>query len=217
MPEPFEGVPQLYPDFNDLVPGEDPLSDGGKWTALFNRPPLKVGNSGGYVHGTVEFAVNGSVYIAQAFTGEVVEAYGCAPGAGLGAALESQRVALWTDPTNLVGYSSGYGGGISESYFFRRYDGGAVGNFVDIGGAHSRDDHPDKIGIRVTPNDVEQWGYYSGEGWVLIQTAVGEMAYRGSFYGSLETEEQGGIEEVGFSCFGGGVPNRQQFFRWLYN
>ena len=206
MSEPFQTT--IYRDFNSLVPDENPLSDGGRWSNDGDRPPLKVVDTGGSVHGTVEFAVNGSLYVERVFRGEVVEAYGCTPGTGLGAALESQRVALWVDPDRRTGYSIGHGGGISESYFFRRYDNSA---FTGIGGAHSRDDHPEALGLRITPTEVQAWGQYGGV-WELVITAA-DIAHRGTFWAALETEEQGGIEEVGFTCFGAGVPTRSEFFR----
>lgn len=212
MPNPFEGVPLAYSDFNDLPSGENPLSDGGRWSNDGDRPPLMVRVGGGSIHGTVEFAVNGSLYVEKVFRGDIIEVYACTPGTGLGAALESQRVALWTNPDARTGYSIGWGGGIGEEFFLRRYDSNA---FVGIGGAHTRDDHPDLLGLRITPTEVQAWGNYLGV-WEQVVTAA-DTTHRGTFWAALETEEQGGIEEVGFSCFGGGIPNRSQFFRWLQN
>jgi hypothetical protein len=56
------------------------------------RPPLQSKADGSALIGTVEFAVNGSYYAALPFQGKVVEAYGCRPESGLGAALESHRI-----------------------------------------------------------------------------------------------------------------------------
>lgn len=210
MPEEMEGASEIYSDFEDLIPGENPLSDAGKWGSYSVRPPLMVHDEGGAIHGTVEFAVNGSVYLAQAFRGNVLEAYGCSPGSGLGAALESHRiVALIGDPDAYNGYSSGYGGGIGQEYFFRRYD---AFSFTGIGSGPPHNIGPEKLGIRITPTRVEQWSYHSGA-WELIQYA-NDTTHRGTVYFALETEEQGGIEEVGWVCFGAGIPRRTQFFRW---
>lgn len=217
----FENVVEIYPSFN-LIPSETPLSDGGRWGPFSTRPELRVSNDGFSIHGTVEFAVNGSVYLGEVFTGEIIEAYGCRPDSNLGAALESNRiVALYGDPNQYNGYSSGYGGGIGESYFFRRYSGGPLG-FTNIGdggipgggaaGAGVGAPGPEKLGIRITPTDVEQWGYYSGS-WNLIQTAVGDTTFRGLTRFALETEEQGGIAEVGWTCFAASSRNRTQIYR----
>ena len=191
---------------------ENPYSNGGMWSAgYYNRPPLE-SEGPGYVHGTVDFPVNGMAYLRQVFRGDVIEAFGCTPGTGLGAALESQRVALWLgNPDNLVGYLSGHGGGISEFYFFRKYTGGGAFENPDGMTGPITDVHPDKIGIRITPTGVEQWGEIAGV-WTLIQSST-DTDYRGTFYAALETEEQGGTDEVGFSCFGAGVPNRTQIYR----
>lgn len=212
MPNPFEGVPGIYEDFSGLVPDENPLSDGGRWSSFYINPPLKVLDTGGAIHGSAEFIVNRSLYVEKAFKGNLIEVYACTPGTGLGAALESQRVGLWVDPDNAIGYEIIWGGGISETYFFRRYD---AAGFSPIGSAPITDAHPDKLGLRITPTEVQAWGYYSGV-WTLVSTAA-DMNYRGTFYAALGTEEQGGLEEVSFSCFNGGIPNRSQFFRWLQN
>lgn len=215
MPNPFEGAPGIYDDFSHLPSGENPLSDGGRWSNDGDRPPLMVSVGSGSIHGTVEFAVNGSLYVEKVFKGNIIEVYACTPDSGLGAALESQRVALWTNPDNRTGYSIGHGGGIGQEFFLRRYD---SNSFVAIGGAHVRDDHPRKLGLRITPTEVQAWGYYEFEipHWQQVVTAA-DTTHRGTFWAALETEEQGGIEEVGFDCFNGGIPNRSQFFRWLQN
>lgn len=219
MAAPMEGSALIYPTFGGLVPDENPLSDSGRWGSYSTRPPLKVLDSGGAIHGTVEFAVNGSYYRQQSFQGPVIEAYGCRPDSGLGAALESNRiVALIGDPDAYNGYSSGYGGGIGEAYFFRRYDAfsftgigdnGAADGGVGVGGPG-----PEKLGIRILPDRVQQWGFNSGYSadWFLVQTAF-DVTHRGPTFFALETEEQGGLEEVSWTCFAAGVLNRTQIYR----
>ena len=211
MPD-FGEVSILYTDFDGLVPDETPLRDGGKWGEYSNRPPLKVRDTGGSIHGTVDGPVCGSVFVAKVFVGNVIEAYGCTPGSGLGAALESHRiVALIGDPDAYNGYSSGYGGGISEGYFFRRYTEFGFGPLDGIV-AGTDPGPPEKLGIRITPDRVEQWAYAGGT-WTLVQTGF-DTTHRGAVRFALETEEQGGTEEVAWECFAAGIPRRTQFFRW---
>ena len=205
----MEGATLLYYPGFDLIPGENPLRDGANWGEYSTRPPLRASDDGLAVHGTVEFPVNGSLYLGAIFQGEIIEAWGCAPGPGLGAAVESQRIVALTDPANYEGYLSGYGGGIGEVYFMRRYDAAGPGSFTTLGEVGGTG--PELLGIRITPTDVEQWAYYSG-GWNLVQTFP-DTNHRGPMWIALETEEQGGIEEVGWTCFAAGVPNRTQIYR----
>ena len=214
----MEGASEIYSDFNDLIPNENPLSDNGNWVNLLQRPPLKVNSTATGIHGTVEFAVNGSLYVGKVFNGPIIEAYGCRPESGLGAALESHRiVALIGNPDNYTGYSSGFGGGIGESYFFRMYssfaftpigDNGAADGGTGVGGAR-----PQKLGIRILPDRVQQWGYHTvAGGWFLVQTHFGNE-HRGPTRIALETEEQGGLSEVSWGCLFGVAPNRTQIYR----
>jgi len=215
----FDNTTEIYPD-NDFPPGENPLSDGGKWYS-WARFPLQSKGDGSAIIGTEEFAVNGSMYVAETFNGNIIEAYGCRPESGLGAALESHRIVALTDPVSYVGYSSGFGGGITESYFFRKYS-GSTGTWDDIAGDVIVDfdpQRPSKLGIRITPSTVEQWGFYTAVGdttedWHLVQYS-NDTSIRGTFYIGLETEEQGGVNEVGWTCFGAQVIRRTQFYRWL--
>lgn len=206
----FESVPLLYPVFN-LIPNENPLSDSGKWGPDGDRPPLMAGSDGLSIHGSVEFVVNGSLYVEKAFVGPIKEAYACTPDPDLGAALESQRVALWTDPNARTGYSIGHGGGIGQTYFFRKYTSNA---FIGIGSTPSREEHPNRLGLRITPTEVQAWGFYIGDTpeWQLISVEA-DSEHRGPMWCALETEEQGGLNEVSFQCFAGGVPNRTQIYR----
>jgi hypothetical protein len=205
---------EIYPSFN-LPPGEEPLSDGGRWGPYSVRPQLRASDSGLHIHGTEVFVVNGSYYKQKAYHGPVVSAYGCMLGSGLGAALESNRiVALIGDVDEYNGYSSGFGGGIGQTYFFRRYDNF---EFTGIGGGPWTNQAPAKLGIRITPDRVEQWAYFggpSGEQWYLIQFA-NDTTYRGPVHFALETEEAGSITEVGWSCFGAGTENDPEFLLWM--
>jgi len=206
------GETPLISDFSG--PAENPLSDGGRW-ATYGRDPLQRGGTGS-IHGTVEFAVNGMYYVVSplTFTGDTIEVWACTPAAGLGAAIETHRIAFWLGtPDSFNGYLSAYGGGISENYFVRRYDGGAL-TFTGL--SETGGTTPEKLGLRITPTVVEQWAYY-GSAWNLIVSHA-DTTHRGSpWFAALETEEQGGVAEVGFSCFGGGVINRTQIYRYVSN
>lgn len=202
-----------FPQTGELTsfdgPAENPLFDSGRW-AEYGRDPLRR-NGTGTVLPTVEFPPNGMYWTVNAFQGDC-EIWGCSTGGGLGAALEGWRIAFWLgSPTSFTGYLSGYGGGIGKNFFLRNYSGGP-NSFTDIGG-HPNPGYPDKIGLRITASEVEQWGEYSGV-WSLIQ-AVGDTSHRGVFFAAIELEEQGGINEVGWGCFGGGVLNRQHIYRIL--
>jgi hypothetical protein len=208
MPPEFGLTPQLS-DF--AGPAENPLYEDGRWASYFSRPPLQRGGIQN-AFGTVEFIVNGSYWTPQSFSGDYVEIWACTPNSGLGAALETYRLLLLLDdPDQMVGYFSSYGGGIGESFVMRKYTGG--GQFTQLGEVGG--DWPVKLGLRITPTDVEQWTY-DGFTWSLVQSFP-DTSYRGNFYAALETEEQGGLGAVAFICFGGGAPIRSQFFRWLYN
>lgn len=210
MADPFL-QPAIYPSFS-LTPLENPLSDGGRWRSFATRPPLMASDDGTAIHGTVDFPVCGSVYVEQVFQGPVIEAWGCRPESGLGAALESHRiVALIGNPDAYNGYSWGFGGGIGEEYFMRKY---TSGGFTGIGPPVSiSSPRPSKMGIRLTPDAVEGWAYAFGA-WQLIY-ASGDTSLRGLTFIALETEEQGGTAEVGWTCFGAGAPKRTQIYRYV--
>lgn len=187
---------------------ENPLSEGGKWAEYGRFPLQKMGP--GSVTPTMEFFVNGMYWTVSAFRSPC-EVFACVGGGGLGAANESWRVCLWKDdPTAGVGYMAAFGGGIGEDYFMRRYDGG-FNNFVGIAGVDTT--NPEKIGLRITNTDVEEWAYFSGD-WHLLLT-VPDTTYRGTFFAAIEMEEQGSVGNVSMGCFGGGVINRQHIYRIL--
>jgi len=199
----------LLEDFTYSPSDENPLSHDGRWASYFTRPPCR--KEGNNAFPSVEFVVNGSYWTPDIFIGNA-EAWICLGGGGLGAANESWRIALWKDdPDAMIGYSSGWGGGIGEFYFFRRYDGG--GSFTEIGGMQADNDFPNRLGIRITDTGVEQWRQRLGV-WTLVQTA-NDTTYRGAFYAAIEVEEQGGINELSIGCFGAGVKNRQHIYRVL--
>jgi hypothetical protein len=52
------------------------------------------------------------------------------------------------------------------------------------------------------------------QGGFLVQTHFG-TEYRGQCFFALETEEQGGLNEVGWTCFFAQEIRRTQFYRWL--
>lgn len=187
-------------------PNENPLSDSGRWANYGGRPPLRRVTGGAFP--TVEFPPNGSYWTVDAFRSPC-EAWGCREGGGLGAANESWRIGMWlNDPNLLTGYLALYGGGIGETYVIRRYTNGSFTDLVEVGGSP-----PSRLGIRITPTTVEQWAQVAGV-WALVQF-VNDTTYRGVFYVGLELEEQGGINEVWWSCFGGGILNRQHIYRIL--
>lgn len=218
MPE-FDPAP-IYSEFA-LIPNENPLSDSGRWGPYYGgRPPLMVDGAGTGIHGTVEFAVNGSMYRQQTFRGADVQAYGCRPESGLGAALESNRIVALADPLAYTGFSSGWGGGIGESYFFRKYTnfafigiGGPPGLAWEPGGAPP---FPARLGIRILPDRVEQWaGPEEGMGDMFLVQTHFETIPQIPWYFALETEEQGGINEVAWTCFFAGVKDEPEFLTWL--
>lgn len=210
---PFPQVGRLVEAFDD-PPNESPLSQGGIWEPYGSPPdrfPLRAG--GGVAKPTEEFNVNGMYYAPRAFQSPC-EIFGCLSGGGLGAALEGWRVAFWLgSPQSATGYLAGFGGGIGKDFFLRRYDGG-FSSFTGIGGL-SGQAYPDLLGMRITDTEVEIWrGDDPGPVWTLVDSAA-DTTYRGLFYAAIELEEQGGIDELGFGCFGVGVKNRQHIYRWL--
>jgi len=186
-------------------PDENPLYENGAWAQYADRFPLQRFNNGAIV--TEEFAVNGMYWTRDTYIG-LAEVWACTSGGGLGAALETWRVALWQDdPDSKIGYLTYYGGGIGEEYVIRRYDGG--GSFTGIASLDTAG--PSKIGMRLTPTHVECWAYFSGQ-WNFIVSAA-DATYRGTFFAAVEMEEQGGIGNLGMGCFGAGVINRQHIYR----
>lgn len=209
MPEPFPTV-GIVTEFIGTGTEEDPLSEDGAW-ANYGRADLRKGASGNAMP-TEEFIVNGMYWTRNTFISPC-EAFGCISGGGLGAALEGWRIAFWyLSPTSTAGYLAGVGGGIGKDFFLRRYNGGGFNDFDSLGGIAGVS-IPDDLGIRITASAVELWARYSGT-WSL-QVTSGDTTYRGVFYAAIELEEQGGINELGWGCFGVGVKNRQHIYRWL--
>lgn len=207
----FPSSPEIS-DFDEIpVDPEYPLSDSGRWRVYGNRFEF-IGHIGHIATGT-EFAVNGQFYTPRTFRadGELsAEVWACAPGAGLGAANESQRLLMWLDdPESAVGYLFGYGGGVGELYFARRYN-GSFTSWTELGewGSTSRD----ALGMRITPVGLEFWRRDGGV-WSIVGT-VADITHRGTFYAALEAESQGCTDCIGFGCFGGGEVQRTQLIRW---
>ena len=212
MPEPFPNV-GIQTDFTG--PAENPLSEAGSW-ATYGAPPERypLRKSTTSALPTFEFNVNG-MYWTRAVFQSPCEVWGCISGGGLGAALEGWRLAFWhNSPYSAAGYLAGFGGGIGKDFFLRRYDGGSYGNFSGIGGLGGQP-YPDYLGLRIGASEVEIWrGDNPGPVWTMVDSAA-DTTYRGVFYAAIELEEQGGIDELGWGCFGVGIKNRQHIYRWV--
>lgn len=204
---------------------ESPLSEDGDWTASHpDQPPmLKRGASSdpvgtpGAASVTGEFVVNYSHWTRNLAFGDA-EVWACTSGGQLGAALETWRVALWTQTGgNLTGYLLYYGGGIGKGFGLRKY---GNNSFLGIGGANGG--YPQRIGLKIVQEtqDIQMWAMYS-DVWTLMGTQdhaiEPTISLPGPYYMGIGMEEQGGTLELGIDCFGGGTPHRSQFFRWLYN
>jgi hypothetical protein len=210
MAEPFPSVGMIT---SFAGAAENPLSEGGAW-ATYGSPPDRYPlqkMAPGSVTPTTEFFVNGMYYTRQTFL-PTCEVFACVEGGGLGAANESWRVVFWLGhPDSATGYLSGFGGGIGEEYFVRKYNGGSFDNWTTLGTLDTT--NPVKLGLRITASAVEQWAEFGGT-WSLIQS-FGDTTYRGAFYAAIEMEEQGSVGNVGMGCFGAGVKNRQHIYRVL--
>jgi hypothetical protein len=213
MPVAFPGTPELS---LFLPPGENPLSEEGNWaqTTPARHPMQKIDTGGG--HGAATDSVHGdpnfSHWARDVFRTEdgIVEVWGCIAGGQLGAALETWRVALWHVLGDRIrGYLFYIGGALSKDYVIRRYDGG-ITNFTSIAGVGGG--YPQKMGLRIDGDQVEAWIEDSVLGWVLATSAT-DTTYRGTFWAGIGVEDPTG-GGLSFPCFGAGVPNRPQFFRW---
>jgi hypothetical protein len=217
MPSYGEGVLDEFTRANENPLG---ISDG-NWTATDpnNRPPLQLASNSATQ--TVAGDPNYSHWTRQTFDSSTGEAqiWACTDGGQLGAALETWRVALWLVVGGSVsGYLAYYGGGIGKGFALRRYDGG-IASFTGIGG--SGGGYPTGLGIGINGGNVECWASYGDPfnptTWAL-QCSATDGAYRGKFYGGIAIEDptSGAPGSLSFGCFGGGVPTRTQFFRWLH-
>lgn len=196
-------------------PAEDPLSEEGKWAqTVAERPPMRKVVTFGLIGAATDSShgdPNYSHWTRETFSSESghVEAWACTEGGQLGAALETWRVALWTElGANLTGYLVYYGGGIGKGYAIRNYDGG-VASFTGIAGGGGG--FPQRLGIAINGDQIEAWGMYGGV-WTLTATGT-DTAHRGRFYAGIAIEDPTG-GGLSMPCFGAGVPNRTQFFRW---
>jgi hypothetical protein len=131
----------------------------------------------------------------------------------LGAALETWRVALWSQVgSSFSGYLLYYGGGIGKGYGLRRYDNGG---FTGIGGAGGG--YPERLGLRwYTGGLIEAWGMYGGV-WGL-QATTSDPTYAPPFYMGIGIEDPTSgtfAPSLAITCFGGGAKNRTQIYRWL--
>lgn len=199
-------------------PAENPLYEGGNWAQTTpDRPPMQKVNLAGNcvatdsIHGDPNYSHwTTPVRIEPGQRGEV---WGCIEGGQLGAALETWRVALWRHVgSHLDGYLVYNGGGIGKDIAIRRYNGGGISDFTLLGSVTTG--YPEALALVIDDTHVQAW-QFTGGAWVLSVDVV-STTFRGIFYGGIAIEDPtgGGLD---FTCFGVGVPNRQQFFRWLYN
>lgn len=192
---------------------ENPLYDDGNWdqTEPTRAPLQRLSNSAtnsasgnpNYSHWT---------HPAQEVAG-LVEMYACTTGGQLGADLETWRIALWTiTGSNVTGYLAYFGGSLSKDTVLRRYDGG-LGSFTQIA-SQSFVAWPERMGLRITPTDVEVYEDYGG-GWVFSCGAA-DTTYRGvDWYGGLGVETSV-VNTNTFICFALSItPRRTQIYRIL--
>lgn len=199
-------------------PAENPLYEGGKWSGIEQANPLKkeagtpTGSATDSVHGSPNYSYwTPATYYASATSG-IVEVWGCPVGGGLGAALETWRLALWRDnPDNVQGYLLYNGGGIGKAFTLRRYNGGSLSNFVDIASVGATSTA--QMMLRINGPYVEGWRTDDGVNWYKALSVL-DTTYRGSFYLVLGIEDPtaGGL---GWNCFGGGIKLRTQIYRVL--
>lgn len=191
-------------------PPESPLSEGGKWAqGWFSRAPLQKGSN--YVTDSLHGDPNYSFWTPQAFP-DNVEVWGCTDGGQLGAAVETWRLNLWQgDPRRGVGYTLMYGGAIAKYFALRRYDSTAALDFTEVDFAGG---YPTTMLLRINGDNVEALASYdSGATWSLMGYITDTNHRGGDWHIGLGIEDPTG-GGLSFSCFGGGVPRRTQFFRW---
>jgi len=193
-------------------PAENPLSEGGVWIPLVpDREPLQK-NASNQARNTTFGNPDYSAWVREVYPGDA-EVWACLAGGQLGIALETWRIGLFTSiGDTLEGYLLLSGGSISKDLALRRYDGN-ITNFTGIGGLGNVG-YPLMMGLKINGTHVEAWTW-DGISWSLRIDVV-DNTYRGSFFLALGLEDPTG-GGLGFECFGGGIPRRTQFFRWLYN
>ena len=190
-------------------PAENPLSEGGHWQQTTpERAPMKkeVGTVTDSSHGDPNY----SHWTPQRFNDQdgIVDVFACTNGGQLGAAVETWRVALWSEVgVNVSGYLLYYGGGISKGFVLRRYAGGIL-NFTEIVGNVA--DYPEAIGIRRYGDTLEGWGMFGGV-W-LLQVSTTDSNYHGNFWAGISIEDPTG-GGLGMPCFSFGRKNRTQIYR----
>lgn len=203
-------------------PDESPLSENGTWSQLSpTQYPLARKNNTAVIS-VSDVIVNYSYYNQQVLRiiGESrAEVWGCSQGGQLGAALETWRVFLFQNPgPSFDGYLFYYGGALSKDFVLRRYTGGVP--VADIAFQNSPG-YPDKMALVIDGDNIQGWATFAAfpDTWVLMCDAD-DTTYRGAFYAGLGIEDPTSgstTPSLSFDCFGFGIPNRQQFFRWLYN
>lgn len=211
---------QIVTDFDG--PDESPLSEDGTWSQLSpTQYPLARKNNVAVIS-VSDPIVNYSYYNQQLLliTGEGRgEAWGCSEGGQLGAALETWRVFLFLNPgTSFSGYLFYFGGALSKDFVIRRYTNGVPA--ADIA-SNPFIAYPARMALVIDGDAVQGWCSFDPfpDIWQLI-CQTNDTTYRGAFFAGLGLEDPtsgSSTPSLGFDCFGLGVPNRQQFFRWLYN
>jgi len=195
----------------DNPPTENPLSQGGLWARASSQPPLMA--VGGAAHDSINGDANYSYYTDLPMVDqEYMEAWGCAGGGSLGAAVDTHRVFLWqnVDVMNPRGYLMYFGGGIGEAYVIRRYNGGGITDNENI--AASGGTAGNRYGLAIRGDTIEAWARHAGT-WVLEVSVVDTTFRGGTWYGGLGCEDptNGGVF---WTCFGAGIDeDMSQIYR----
>lgn len=214
-------------------PPEDPLREGGKWAMAIgtvrsgdnldmrkyqDHPgmPNELGHASDQSHGAhLSGPIGRSFYTRQRFTGDV-EVWGIPYGGQLGAALETWRLFIWSNPIwNPTGYLVYVGGGLSKDTVIRRYDG--LDDYTSI--ASSPAGYASAMMLRINGDDVEAWRVDNGDdpdnpaNWYMA-CSVTDTTYRGPYYVGMAIEDPsaGGLS---FTAIGGGKPIKTQIYRYV--
>jgi len=179
-----------------------PISEGGAWQQSTPQSPLK--KTGGVATDSSHGLTNYSEWIANTYTTDdgILEVWGIPGGGGLGAAVESHRLTLWTPGAagrSASGYLTYFGGGIGSDYVIRRYD-----SFVFTNIAISGTAAPAAMMLRIDGDLIQTWRATDGtfQTWEKM-VEVSDTTYRGEFYVGLGIEDPtaGGLSWL---AFGGG-------------
>lgn len=208
-------------------PPEDPLREGTRWLPPFLGDKntgailLDMRKEGGtatdkHHDAQLDGFLAYSYWTQQQFEGDNVEVWGMPVGGQLGAALETWRLFMWQQLDPPVGYLVYIGGALSKETRIRKYNGGAF-SFEGLGG--SGESYCDGLMLRINGQRIEVWAYngagdiFDDANWHLRCFSI-DTSYRGPFYIGMGVEDPttGGL---GWTAFGGGIPNRTQIYRIL--